>query len=1040
MKTRSGSKTDAGMPVLVIGGGVSGQRAALDLAHAGLDVLLLEKETSLGGTVAQLGMMFPQHNCLLCRGETRHGPGCTRPVISSDLLDRSRPDNLSVWTRSRVVASQAVAGGYRVTILREPRFVDPGRCISCDRCVQVCPKTLADSFQAGLTVRKAAYRPSERAVPDAYAIDKGSWCEGCGKCQEVCPTQAIDLNESPRTETFSASAIVVASGMQVFDPAAAAEYGYGRYPNVVTGLQMERMTSPAGPGEGRILRPSDGQPPQRIAWLQCIGSRDHSRDYCSSFCCGYATRQAVLARQHLPAATASIFMMDDRVFARGFGAVYDPLRKHYGIELARCRLSVLREDPGTRDLVLQISGDDGKVREERFGMVVLSVGAQAPAGSADLARSLGLKPDGFGFFRTGTLQPADSPREAIFVAGAAAGPADVADSAMQGSAAAARVCRYLGWKVPAPARLRRPGAGHGPAAATRRIGVFACDCAGEIAAVVDLPGALGALAGVPDVAICRRVPFGCLGEGLDVIAKAVKDLDLSDVVIGACNRRTFAPLFQRAARARVSFVSLREECALVHAGDPAGATRKATELLRAAAQRIRTGLPASGVATKEPARAALVIGGGLSGLTAALHLADAGIGVHVVEREARLGGHALRLGRSADGSDVTRSTRQLISRIKAHELITVHASHEVVRLARQNGGFVAALRPSPAPGFPGLEVLPELGAVIVATGAEEYRGPAYGLGRDEASDAGPAVMTLLDFASRLRESPKLAREIEEAAFIGCVGPWDEPGSSSSWRCSRSCCETMIAQARAIKEANPGRHVAVLMREVNTYAFREEQYTAARRAGVLFVRFDPTDRPRLAPDGARVRLRVRDTALGEDLELAPELVVLASAILPRSDASAVTRRLGLPLAADGFLREWEAKTQAAASLEPGIFICGLAAGPKPAREVITQALAAAHQAGIHLSRQREVSLDEVATVDPKLCAACLTCVRVCPYGVPVFDDQGAPAAKARRTSVIDPFRCQGCGTCVAECPAGAIRLGPCDGRRLEAAGASSRRRE
>ncbi|MBM3190641.1 MAG: CoB--CoM heterodisulfide reductase iron-sulfur subunit A family protein, partial [Chloroflexi bacterium] len=260
-------------PVLVIGGGVTGQRAALDLAHAGLDVLLVEKDATLGGTVAQLGTMFPLHNCLLCRGEARHGPGCTRPTISTDLLDRARPDNLAVWTQSQVVALEGSPGDFLVTIRREPRYVDVSLCINCDRCAQVCPQTLADPFQAGLTQRKAAYKPALRAVPDAYAIEKRDYCQCCERCAQVCPTQAINLEQSPNIERVAVSAIIVATGMQLYDAALSQEYGYGRFANVFTGLEMERMTTPAGPGEGRILRRSDGLPPSRIAWFQCVGSR-----------------------------------------------------------------------------------------------------------------------------------------------------------------------------------------------------------------------------------------------------------------------------------------------------------------------------------------------------------------------------------------------------------------------------------------------------------------------------------------------------------------------------------------------------------------------------------------------------------------------------------------------------------------------------------------------------------------------------------------------------------------------------------------------
>jgi heterodisulfide reductase subunit A len=1014
-------------PVLVVGGGVTGQRAALDLLHAGLKVLLVERGDSLGGTVAQLGPMFPLHNCLLCRGEALHGPGCTRPTISPELLDRARPDGLSVWTRSRVEEVRGGPGAWRVTIVREPRHVEPSLCISCDRCARVCPHEEPDPFQAGLAPRKAAYRPSERAVPDSYAIARGPWCEGCGRCVAACPTNAIDLAETARTESVTASAIVLATGMRLYDAARSGEYGFGRYPNVFTGLEVERMSSPAGPGEGRIVRRSDGLPPERIAWLQCVGSRDKTRDYCSAFCCGYATRQAVQARQILPSAAAHIYLMDDRVFSKDFSATYDPLRTQYGIRLERSRLSVLREDPATRDLLLQVTIEDGRVTEERFGMVVLSVGAEAAAEAAGLAKTLGLEPDAFGFVRTETLAPVDTPRPGIFVAGAAAGPADIADSVTQGSAAAARVCSFLGHapkspqtkspKTDPPEDVLVPAETIPPAAAVsaesrRRIGVLACECAGEIGGVVDLSDVMLFAAGLPNVEMARILPFGCLPEGLESIRQAVREHALTDVLICACNRRTFTPLFAGTAGAAVELVSLREECSYVHHDEPFLATRKARELVRVAIERVRRAPAGPPILVVKPVREALVVGGGLAGLIAGLHLADAGIPVHLVEREARLGGHALELNRSPEGVDIPAMIEQLVARAREHPRMNVHVASEIVRHAGYLGRFSAVVRQH---GNPSRDVLLNVGATVVATGGDEYRGPAYGLG------VSPRVITLLELGQRLRAKPDLASRFEQVVFIGCVGPWDEPANVRSWRCSRSCCETMVRQARALKEANPAGMIAVLVREVNTYSFREEDYTAARNAGVLFVRFGPAERPTLEKHGKGIRLYVLDQVVQETLEFRPDLVVLSAAILPRSDARDTGSRLGVPVGAEGFVREWEAKTLGFSSLEPGVFVCGLAQGPKPVREVIGQSLAAAQQALAHLQRERVVHAGSVADIDAKRCASCLTCVRSCPYEVPRIGTRGFPAGWPRGKPFIDPSRCQGCGTCVSECPARAIRF-------------------
>jgi len=1005
--------------VLVIGGGVTGQRAALDLVTAGFTVVLVERAVTLGGTAAQLGSMFPLHNCLLCRGAAQHGPGCTRPTISSELLDFSRSPQLSVRTQTELVEIKGQPGAFRVTLRTEPRYVDVGLCIDCDRCAQVCPQALPDEQQAGLTQRKAAYRPSFRAVPNAYAITKGGYCRNCNRCTQVCPTRAIDLNQTATSETLEAAAVVVATGMQLYDAALSGEYGYGRYANVFTGLEMERMASPAGPGEGHIARRSDGQVPKRIAWLQCVGSRDEEHDYCSSFCCGYATRQAVLARQLLPESEAAIYLMDDRVFARSFSATYDPLRAQYGIAYSRNRPSVIREDPETRDLILQVSDGNGKVSDERYNMVVLSIGAEGARNAAQLASTLGLQTDRHGFVRTPSLAPVDSGRPGIYVAGAATAPADIADSLSQGSAAAARVRAFVGYPAPAPAESPTlPQAGP---SRPRRIGVMACDCAGEIGGVVDLAATMDYARSLPDVVLAETIPYGCLPDGQRRMNTLIAAHGLTDVVVGACVRRTYGPLFEASLPAAVRFVSLREECAYVHGDDPAGATRVARELLRVGVDRIRTATTIEPPQVS-PVRAALVVGGGLAGMTAALHMADGGVPVQLVERESALGGNALRLGKAADSTDIAAHVRLLVERVRAHDQITVHTDAELVGISGRQGNWVTVLRQGD-----GLPLQVTSGVVVVATGGREYRGSAYGLGTDER------VVTLLDLGQRLESQPDLPKRLKQIVFVSCVGPWDEAESaqrgsgSSTWRCSRTCCEGIVKHATAIKEANPACQVIVLSREVNTYGLREERYTAARKAGVLFVRFDAGNKPLVEQTPEGLRVLVQEQSLHETLEFHPDLVALAAAILPRGDAAETAKRLGIQQADEGFYREWESKTRPWAALEPGVYLCGLDQGPRPSGETITQALAAAEQALGYLSHDTITLSGAVAVVDKRRCMACLTCVRGCPYEVPVMINSGetwgatTKQGNVKAVSYIDPARCQGCGICAADCPGKAIQI-------------------
>ncbi|MGD8517777.1 MAG: FAD-dependent oxidoreductase, partial [Anaerolineae bacterium] len=364
--------------VVVVGAGVGGMRAAVDLADSGYKVYLLDSAPSLGGVVAQLGFMFPTHDCVLCRGTSDHGYGCSRPSISPFLLDHSKHSNIEIMTNSTVVSAAGLPGDFTVKVHHRPRYVDINLCINCDECAQVCPVELTSEYQAGLMTRKAAYKPSVRAAPNAYVIEKGPYCEPCRKCQEICPTNAINLDEEDWFEEINVGAIILATGYKLYDPTPAEELGYGRYPNVVTGLQFERYSSRSGPTEGVIQRPSDGKIPERIAWLQCIGSRDQEHPYCSSICCMYATKEAVLAKERLPGVDCEVFIMDERAFSKEYTAYFEQSKDLWGVEYTRCRISEIKENPNTNNLILHYQDEKGYLQRKTFDMVVLSVGSEPP--------------------------------------------------------------------------------------------------------------------------------------------------------------------------------------------------------------------------------------------------------------------------------------------------------------------------------------------------------------------------------------------------------------------------------------------------------------------------------------------------------------------------------------------------------------------------------------------------------------------------------------------------------------------------------------
>lgn len=414
--------------VLIIGGGVAGMRAAVDLAEAGLQVCLVEHTPALGGRVAQLGYMFPTHDCVLCRGTSDHGYGCTRPAISPAFQDKNLHPNIHLHTLTSVIAVEGQAGDFHVTLRHEPRHVDPERCLNCDLCAMVCPVDLPSDFEMELASRKAAHKIAVRSIPNAYLIDRGPYCDDCRRCAEVCPTQCIDLDEQPRESQIHVGAIIMALGYNLSDATEYEELGFGRYPNVIHSMQYERLASRSGPTEGVVLRPSDMQPPQRIAWLQCVGSRDQKHPYCSSICCMYATKEAMIAKERMPGVHTQIFMMDERAFNKEFNAYYEASRKKHGVIYTRARISQIKEDPENGDLLLRHPGPDGNIIEDRFDMVVLSLGTVPPRSAKHLAEELGIALNEYGFCETDKFSPLETSASGVYVCGTFLSPKEIAET------------------------------------------------------------------------------------------------------------------------------------------------------------------------------------------------------------------------------------------------------------------------------------------------------------------------------------------------------------------------------------------------------------------------------------------------------------------------------------------------------------------------------------------------------------------------------------------------------------------------------------
>ncbi len=892
--------------------------------------------------------------------------------------------------------------------------MDIGKCINCGDCSEVCPVDLPDRFQTGFTTHKAAFKPAPRAIPNAYLIEKGHYCIDCRKCEEVCPTKAINLDETETYEQIRVGAVILALGYRLYDPSRAAEYGYGRYPNVITSLQYERLASRSGPTEGIVLRPSDNQFPKKIAWLQCVGSRDKEHPYCSSICCMYATKEALLAKQRVPGVECEIFMMDERAFSKEYNAYYERARDQFGVKYTRCRISGIKEDPKTHDLILDYQTEDGKLHESRFGLVVLSVGSEPPPKAKALAEKLGVDLNAYGFCETDKFEPLDTTRPGIFVCGAFATPKEIAETVIDASGAAARVMELLsGAERVAPSRKPMPPerdvAGELP-----KVAVFVCECGQEVAGVVDVPAVVERARTLPDVVSAERVQYACLPEGMDQIRASLQKSGANRVVVAACTPRTHEALFQHILREvglnpyLLEFVSIRDHCAWVHRQDPAGATRKAHELVRVGVARARTLEPVHKV-RGDFQRSAVILGGGLAGMTAALAIADGGYDVYLVEKSNQLGGNLRHLYFTAEGPDPQRLLRQLIKDVECNPHIAVLKSSELVGF----GGHVGNFRSVIATRKNGQTVTQTVshGVLIVATGAKEYRGQQYLFGQD------PRVITQLDLEKRIAESPDMAHSLNTIVMIQCVrGP--EPESDY---CSRTCCTNTMKNAIRIKQLNPDCQIYVLYKDLITYGHREEFYTEARRRGVIFMRYDEDKRPMVRVVNEELQVIVTEPILGEQIIIKPDLVALSMATVPADTNPQLARLLGVPLSREGFFMEAHLKLRPMDFIDEGIFLCGLAHYPKFIEEAISHALATAGRALSILAKPALEVGGVVASVDESKCVACLTCVRTCPFDVPVVDPERVGNGGIKGAAYIDPALCQGCGTCTAECPANAIQL-------------------
>ncbi|MEW6243426.1 MAG: NAD(P)-binding protein [Bacillota bacterium] len=844
---------------------------------------------------------------------------------------------------------------------------------------------------------------AEQAVAEASRCLDCGVCSECLECEAACRANAVMHDDEPVIREIEVGAVVLCPGFEAFDPSPLTQYGYGKYKNVVTSLEFERILSASGPYEGHVVRPSDHRTPKRIAFVQCIGSRDvkEAESYCSSVCCMYAIKEAVIAKEHVSGdLDITIFFMDMRAYGKDFEKYYNRAREEHGVRFVRAKVYGVEEDRSNQNLRVRFTHEDGHMDTEEFDMVVLSVGMRPKADTVELAKRVGLHLDEHNYVLSSGVAAVATSTPGIFVSGAFAGPKDIPETVMEASAAAAAVGSVL-----APERFTRVSAKQYPKERDvrnkrPRIGVFVCHCGINIGGVVRVPEIVEYARTLPYVVYAEENLYTCSQDTQDKIKALIEEHDLNRIVVASCSPRTHEPLFQQTIREAglnpylFEMANIRDQCSWVHMHEPAAATRKAKDLVAMAVAKAARLEPLK--RHKVPViQKAMVIGGGPAGMTAALGFADQGYPVYLVEREDSLGGNLKKLAKSLEGTDYKKLLSELVDRVSNNELVTVYTGAEIEAIDGFVGNFKTTLS------VRGEKVSFEHGAVVVATGGKEYEPTEYLYGTDDR------VMTQTQLEQRLAKGALPGRRV---VMIQCVGS-REPERPY---CSRVCCGQAVKNALDILAADPSAEVTVLYRDMRTYGLKEDYYRAAREAGVTFIRYDDQAKPVVQALDGRLTVRVHDAVSGCDAEMDADCVVLGAAIVPHDDSKAVAQLLKVPVNDDRFFLEAHVKLRPVDFATDGVFVAGLAHAPKTVSESISQAMAAVGRAVTVISKESIEAGGIVASVIENRCTGCGACEQLCVFSaIRVNPD--------KKVAEVESAVCKGCGSCAANCRCGAIVL-------------------
>jgi heterodisulfide reductase subunit A len=988
--------------ILVIGGGISGIEAALTLGEQGYKVILVEKTSSVGGRMAQLDKTFPTLDCSIC-------------ILAPKMVEVARHPNVELLTYSEVQEVSGSAGNFSVKVLKKSKYVDWEKCTGCGACTEKCPmKKIPSEFEEGTGNRAAIFIPFPQAVPRKAIIDQEKCLfltkNACKLCLKECEAEAIDFEMKDEVLEYEIASIIVATGIDLLDPTPISRYNYGVYPNVITAMQYERLLSASGPTEGELLRPSDKKHAHNVAFIACVGSRNKSYcAYCSKFCCMYMVKEGVVTREHSPETDVTIFFNDTRVIGKNQEEFIERAKEEYGLKYFRGLPGIIQEDRETHDLIVNHEDlDTGKVRSDRYDLVVLANAVIPRKGTKELANILEIELTELGFFKTkNSLEDLTSSTDGIYITGSCQSPDDIANSVAKAGGAAALAALHATplseeeQKVVLPP-LIAVNIGDQP-----RIGVFICECGINIGGYMDVPEVVEYAKTLPDVVFAMHNKYSCSSLTQDIIKEKIEELDLNRVIIAACTPRTHEPLFQKTIREAglseylFNFVSIRELDSWVHMSDREKATDKAKDLVRMGVARTRF-LKVEQKIKGEVVPEALVIGGGIAGMTAAMEIAKKGFKVHLVEKDDKLGGQLNLIYKiNFDNLDSKEFLDEKIKELNELKNLITYLNSEVINVKGSIGKFDIQVK-----NIPENKIIPlNVGVIVTAIGAFEHKPEGwYHYGED------PRILTQLELSQKIKNNE--LKDGETLVFIHCVGSRQTDPEKGCSYCSLICCSESIRNATYVKENYPKSNIYVLYRDIRVGTDEEQFYWKAREK-VNYLRFN--EYPEVDITNGKINVKINDLLSQETLTISADKVVLSTPLIP-NDNKTLAELLKVPREQSGFFLEAHVKLRPVDFATDGIFLAGTAHGPKGIAQSISQARGAAAHALIPLISGIIENEPLISVVNPELCISCQKCEEVCNFGAigVNFDNDDL-------VSESNPLLCKGCGDCSAACPAEAITM-------------------